>query len=402
MAHKLGDILLKEGLVTQSELDEALKYQVIFGGKLGTNLIEMGVLDEDDITNALSRLFKVPAATPEEIDHAPRAALDAIPLELIKKYGVVPIKLEGRRLTLAMNDPANLQAIDEISFRTGLIVRPAIAAEVRLVAALERHYNIERDRRYIHTEKKVIPRRKPAAAPPAVKPASTPAAAPPSPAAPPAAATPAPTAVPQAAAPAPEKPVAPPLPPVPLPFEPVEELEELSVEEEIEDLEDLAALDYDTLSQYFAEARDRDDILTTLAAYLSTQYARVALFLVRGDMALGWQASIDGEAISGFNQVQIPLEETSVLKTVAEARSFYLGPIPRAPFNSMLLQEIGGRVPESALLVPVQMMGRVVGILYVDSPGVALGDGLYELQKLTAKAAMAFEILVLKNKILSM
>jgi hypothetical protein len=76
--------------------------------------------------------------------------------------------------------------------------------------------------------------------------------------------------------------------------------------------------------------------------------------------------------------------------------------MPRSPFNSMMLQEMGGSVPAAALLVPLLMMGRVVGILYADGRGVHLGEKLIELQKLTAKAAMAFEIRVLKNKILSL
>ena len=112
---------------------------------------------------------------------------------------------------------------------------------------------------------------------------------------------------------------------------------------------------------------------------------------MRGNLALGWKCSRAGEVTAGFDQLQIPLDEPSVLKTVAEGKSFYLGPIPRSPFNSMMLQEMGGALPDTALLVPLLMMGRVVGILYVDGKGIDLGERLFDLQKLTAKAAMAFE-----------
>jgi len=121
---------------------------------------------------------------------------------------------------------------------------------------------------------------------------------------------------------------------------------------------------------------------------------------VRGGQVL--EFSLPETKPAELRPVEIPLDETSILKTVTETRAFYLGPVPRAPFNSMLLQELGGRVPKTVLLVPLQMMGRVVGVLYVDDAKVDLGERLFELQKLTAKAAMAFEILVLKNKILSM
>jgi hypothetical protein len=173
-----------------------------------------------------------------------------------------------------------------------------------------------------------------------------------------------------------------------------EELAEIAPLEEI--------LDSETLALYLADARDRDDVLDSIASYLSHEYARVALFLVRGNVAQGWKASVDQEDLPAFKEAQFPLDEPSILKTVAETSSFLLGPIPRTPFNSMFLQEIGGRVPQTALLVPLLMMGRVVGIIYVDGKGEKLAEKLFELQKITIKAAMAFEILVLKNKIVSM
>lgn len=402
MAIRLGDLLVQEGLITPAQLEEALKYQVIFGGKLGTNLIEMGVLEEEDVARALGKKFGVPVAAVDEIMAA--QALDALPREMIEKFGVVPIKLDGRRLTLLMSDPSDLKALDEIAFRTGLIVKPVVAAEVRVVLALEKLYDIARDRRYIHVAKKVVPKRKGATElpPPAVAPQrrSAPVAPPPSAATPPVvSATPPSASSPVSASAAASAAADEALERLAAELslqkaEPVEELEEIEVLEEI--------CDNETVSLYLAEARDRDDVLDSLASYLSHEFPRCALFLVRGDIAHGWKASIDHKLLAGFDQVQIPLAETSVLKTVAEGRSFFLGPIPRAPFNSMFLQEIGGRVPETALLVPLLMMGRVVGIMYVDGKGEELSERLFELQKLTAKAAMAFEILVLKNKILSM
>jgi len=384
MATRLGDLLLQEGLINGAQLDEALKCQVIFGGKLGTNLIEMGLLEEEEVAGALSRQFGVPQVTIDEIMEVPAQTLALVPREIVEKYGVVPLKLDGRRLTLLMADPSDLKALDEISFRTGFIIKPAVAAEIRVVHALEKHFGIERDRRYIHVTKKIVPRRKPAAE---AKP--VPAPEPPPPPAPPPAPSAADLALDQLAEELRQQ------------AEPVLDLvEEVEAVEEIEPLEEIC--DNETVSLYLAEAHDRDDVLDSLAAYLSHEFPRCALFLVRGEIAHGWKASIDHQLLPHFDQAQIPLTETSVLKTVAETRAFFLGPIPRAPFNSMFLQEIGGRVPETALLVPLLMMGRVIGIIYVDGQGEELSERLFELQKLTAKAAMAFEILVLKNKILSM
>jgi len=370
-------------------LEEALKYQVIFGGKLGTNLIEMGAVEEADISRILSRKFGIPAADCNEIMGISPDLIKLIPRDIAARYRVVPLRLDGRRLTLVMADPTDLKAVDEIAFRTGFIIRPAVVAEVRMVLALERYYDIERERRYIHAAKKVEVRKK---SPP-----------PPEPEAP-------------LLQPAPEndwfgeleESAGEPAPAAPAvsvePEEPDEliELEEADIHEEGDEAKSVETVGDETAAERLVDARDRDDILDAVLGTLAREFPRCAIFLVRGETALGWKCAVDRQESAGFDALQIPLDEPSVLKTVTEGKSFYLGPIPRAPFNSMMLQEMGGTLPDAALLVRLMMMGRVVGILYADGRGIDLGERLFELQKLTAKAAMAFEIMVLKNKILTM
>jgi hypothetical protein len=395
MTFRIGDLLLQQGIITQSELEEALKYQVIFGGKLGTNLIEMGVLEEEDITRALSRKFNIPAVDLEQIMHVAPATIAAIPSDLAGKYRVLPLVLDGRRLTLAMADPADLKAVDEIAFRTGLIVRPQVVAEVRLVLALEKYYGIQRDRRYIHAVKKVeAKKKKHVPAPPTAAPAL------------------APEKTWEISQPKPEsleggEAALTGLPPVLQASEEDEllDLDEADVHEEAPEAGTAGSIDplgEESAAGMLVEAEDRDEILAAILGRLARDFPRCAIFLVRGELAMGWKCAIGRQAAPGFDRLQIPLDEPSVLQTVAEGKSYYLGPIPRSPFNSMMLQEMGGTVPTAALLVPLLMMGRVVGILYADGKGVNLGERLFDLQKLTARAAMAFEILVLKNKILSL
>jgi hypothetical protein len=358
----------------------------------------MGVLEEEDITRALSKKFKVPAVDLEQIMHVPPEAIAAIPAKLAGKYRVVPLRLEGRRLTLAMADPADLKAVDEIAFRTGLVIRPQVVAEVRLVLALEKYYGIERDWRYINCAKKVkVREKKLAPTPPAVafdllqeetwefsqpKPESLDGGE---------AVLAVLAGLPQALRASGE--------------EELLDLEEADVHEEGPDEEAagiIVPLSEESAAELLVEAQDRNEILAAVLGSLSRDFPRCAIFLVRGELAMGWKCTLGRRATPGFDLLQVPLGEPSVLKTVAEGKSYYLGPIPRSPFNSMILQEMGGTVPTAALLVPLLMMGRVVGILYADGKGVNLGERLPDLQKLTAKAAMAFEILVLKNKILSL
>ncbi|AMV73426.1 general secretion pathway protein GspE [Desulfuromonas carbonis] len=387
MAIRLGDLLLQEKLITTAQLEEALKYQVIFGGKLGTNLIEMGAIDEATITRVLSRKFGVPAVDPDELLQIPPQALQVLPRELAEKYRVVPLRLNNRRLALVMTDPSDLKVLDEIAFRTGCIIQPLVATELRIVHVLEQAYGIPRERRYINVLPEMGGGNRPFGAKPVAPPAPQP--------------KPQPAAVPVVEIPDLEAPVeeeivelaaadelieVPPVPPVPPAPVPPPEVPPAPV----------------TLGEELIAARNRDDILDAMARFLGGEFLYSAILLVRGEVALGWKATASAREVPGFGDLEIPLDEASVLKTVAETRGYHLGPLPRTPFNSMFLQGMGGRVPERALLVPLLMMGRVVAILYVDAPGIELGPLLPELQKLTAKAAMAFEILVLQNKILSL
>ena len=155
----------------------------------------------------------------------------------------------------------------------------------------------------------------------------------------------------------------------------------------------------DAVLSILAEAKDRDAIADALAAHVGQEFERVALFMVKGKVAAGWKGIVRKKPLSQFDKFQLPLDELSVLKTVADTKSFYLGPILDTPGNKKLLAAIGGQAPETALLIPLQMMGRVVTIFYVDG-GKDLGNKLFDLQKLTGKTSLAFEILILKNKIL--
>ncbi len=155
MAVKLGELLIKKNLLTQAQLEEALQAQVIFGGKLGTVLIEMGLLTEKTLAGVLAQLLNIPCAKPGQLQNIPENIIKIISSELAEKHKVIPVAANGKKLTLAMADPRNLKSIDEISFRTGYIVRPILALEVRLVFALEKYYGIKRTMRYIAPPKQV-------------------------------------------------------------------------------------------------------------------------------------------------------------------------------------------------------------------------------------------------------
>src|SRR5210317_403431 len=136
MAIRLGELLIKKNLLTQAQLEEALQAQVIFGGTLGTILIEMGLITENVLAEILTNLLNLPCLKPNQLENIPEHVINIISPELAEKHKVVPVSVNGKKLTLAMESPHDLKSIDEISFRTGYIIQPVLALEVRLIFAL--------------------------------------------------------------------------------------------------------------------------------------------------------------------------------------------------------------------------------------------------------------------------
>ena len=144
MAERLGEMLIKAGLITQDQLEEALQLQKTNGGKLGYNLVRLGHVKEEDITSLLSEQYGVPAIHLEhfEIDES---ILKHIPADVAQKYLVIPIERTGATLTVAMADPSNVFALDDIRFITGYQVEPVVAAEASIREAIAKYYGSSHD-----------------------------------------------------------------------------------------------------------------------------------------------------------------------------------------------------------------------------------------------------------------
>ncbi|MEE9613903.1 MAG: type IV-A pilus assembly ATPase PilB [Thermodesulfobacteriota bacterium] len=139
MAERIGELLVKDGLITQEQLEKALDEQKMGGGKLGANLITLGFISDKDLTEFLGKQYGIGTVeiVSEELD-AEVAKL--IPEDVAKKYKVLPISREGATLVLAMADPSNIFAIDDIKFLTGYNVESVVASEEGIKAAIEGLY----------------------------------------------------------------------------------------------------------------------------------------------------------------------------------------------------------------------------------------------------------------------
>src|SRR3989475_13312019 len=139
MSARLGEILIKESLITSDQLRQALEHQKANGGRLGTCLMKLGFISDDEITGVLSRQYGVPSINLKfyEVD---ASVIKLIPQDTAVRYQIVPLSRVGSTLTIAMTDPTNVFAMDDIKFMTGFNVEPVVASETAIAEAISKFY----------------------------------------------------------------------------------------------------------------------------------------------------------------------------------------------------------------------------------------------------------------------
>ena len=314
----IGQLLLKEGDITRPQLEEAIQAQVIYGGKLGTNLVELDYINMAKLSKALSRKFNLPALNNALLNSCSKEVIQILDKTLAHKYRCIPLSIDGSKLKVVMEDPTDLSAIDEISFITGKRIIPYVAPELVLISLLEKHYGIQRDLRYIRiTQKDSQTLHKPASPSPKQAPVKKkPAKAPP--------------AEPTKKEPAKEAP--PEKPPIEdevieadiieadiiegetvedelidleelvyeaptidlsemtIPATPVEiDTEEEEILEDLEVIEELPeALSLQEAIERLDEVGDRDELSRVVLSFALSYFKRSALFITRFGTAMGW------------------------------------------------------------------------------------------------------------------
>src|SRR3989449_4519712 len=140
VSRRLGDLLVAEGLLDQEQLQKALAEQKGTREKLGSVLVRLNLVDEDQLIGFLSRQYGVPSVTVSRLDIDPEV-LKLVPSQIARKYEVLPIKRTGNTLTLAMADPTNVFALDDVAFMTNLQVLPVVASQGAIRKAMEHTYD---------------------------------------------------------------------------------------------------------------------------------------------------------------------------------------------------------------------------------------------------------------------
>lgn len=313
---KLGEALIKQGLITKEQLSQALERQVVFGGRIGTNIVELRILEEKELTKFLGRFFGVPEAPPELTDSVPDEVIQSISRDIAEKYKILPFKKDRKRLHTAMLNPKDMKEIDELRFVTGFEIIPHVITELRLLHALEKYYGIKRNMRYVSLFDR---------------------------------------------------------------FHPETKVEESSIAK---------------IKKAFAEVKETEEIAGLLIQEAYKIAERVAVFSVRGGKISGWKAR--GLDTEGFG---VSDKEFSVFSEAA-GHGNYRGPVHNIKGNEPLIKVLHGR-PNDALVIPITIRERPAAFLYVDNGNEeVLNANVGYLSKLASIAALSFELLIIRRKIL--
>jgi hypothetical protein len=329
---KLGEMLVRDGRLTEAQLAGAVAQQQRTGGRFGTVLFEMGYIDLDALTVYLGLELAIPIATGAMLERAKRAAVQLLTPEQAFRYKCVPLIVQHRQLIAAIDEPHDLDTLDALSHLTGYRIIPRVAAEVRIYYYIERFYGIERPARF----------RALGDTPRGDAPPSSSLPAPPLPGLPPVAARP-------VVAPRPAQPLRYGRAPTPLPVDLAEDLT-LEASDMLEEITADGTAVAETAPvtaprpagqpvpegsttqriwvpipaaraiEAIDAATDRSAIADALLGFATTLFDVAVLFIVRDSFAFGWKAVGDDIDLGRVECALIPLEASSIFQQALARR----------------------------------------------------------------------------------
>jgi hypothetical protein len=401
-----GHYLVEQGVITKEQFEEATQSRVVFGGRLGTNLAELGYMRIEDIGRHLAQHLEVPLAPEEWVSHPSCEARDALSGELVEKHSVLPLHVEKRTLHLAMLSPRDPVQIDEIAFATGMRIVPYVLPEVQLLALLEHHYELRREVRYINLGKEaatgLATKEKTTAGDPNQK-------------------------FPELNLEAAEN------------MAPLGDSPDLIDEESFQslhansgpngstaqaqatagrtatvpemnlsDLEspapsanaalELAEGSIAALEVELVLASDRETV-SEIALRIARRYTEAAaIFIVRGGIISGFRG--DGEAISEqIAGILLPVDSDCTITAPASTRTPFRGRPPEGGIDTTLLANLQRDDAREVTVFPILIRDQVVNLLYTDSGQNPLGETSFAaLDALANLIAHAYERLILERK----
>lgn len=365
---RLGEVLVQRGFITDEQLQQTLQAQLIYGGHLGTCLIEFGYVNESQLGRVLAQTFKVGYASVEMFQDINLGIIRSLSKKLVERCQVIPFGMDDKLFQVAMIDPRNIQALDEIASFTGCKVMPWVAPEARIFQAMERYYDIPRRQRYImvcrdldqeNGSGREHPRQSYATGNPPWQ-----------------------NNLPEISS-------------------AVEDQRRGRPDESDCDAGVEPIFDLEGVSKSLCQAEKMEGVADTILNYASRSMARSILFVVKANRAHVWASRGFARLNGSEESPTFPVGPEGVFGLTL-GRGDYRGPVPDEPSVQAFYEALGVDVPGEILVFPLYLDDRLVAVLYgEEGGGIPLDVDNEEYRRLAQLVTLSMNLVVLKKKILA-
>jgi hypothetical protein len=354
---KLGEILIQLGMLTPEQVKAILNDRSLLGGKLGTQLVERGWLDTDQVSEALGRQMRMPAALQRHFDKADPAIVALLKPNLAARYMAIPLvaaKTGGKRIVVAMATPQDVLVIDDVAFALGARVEPMIASELSIARNLKRFYNIE------------IKLTRPARPEPASGAAGSSLS----------------REIPALAGVAP-----------------------LASREGLRALADRGAASAHLLApppgaavaledavHRLSVAEHREQIADIVIDFMLPRFACGLIFLLRGANAHVWRGYAPGVDARAIETIAFPMSMPSMFRNAKERAVTFRGspPAEGTHLHAQIWKYVRCEAPADVLVIPIAIGERIVNIVYAHASTSMPDANVHELQSLCSAVGSSF------------
>ncbi len=403
---RLGDLLLREGLVTREQIQKALSRQRILGGLIGTNLLDIGAVPEELLLEILGQQVGTPTVEATMLDNIDPQVLNRLPKDIVKRYQVVPFRIDGGTLLVASTTPHQLGVEEEIKALGGTMARSYVGLEVRIWEALERHYRLRPPLRMERLLKRLN------TADPALDTQELP------------------RDMTRETAPL-DRLKVPEARPTALDLLASGSQEELlgsddslwrgldldevdrkarmdararNAQEELRQSAEQDAQTFGTSDLVkivddgplrtalleLSHTTRREHVAELMLEGTAHLFERRLLMASRGDRIIGWRGSGTGLVSLRVHTLSFAAHESPVFLSLRNGSAFWLGTLPRAPIHDRVAEIFGGRYPKDCVVIPIRVRDRIVASLYADNlEGSVAGTPIAQLAALSEAAAGA-------------
>jgi hypothetical protein len=350
---KLGELLVDSGVISREQLSNALTHQRQYGGRLGTCLVELGLVDEKTVAGILAKQLNIPSATASQLEKCDAFAIKMVPAPMAERLRAIPIRPDGDKLWVVMADPTDQQAVGELSKQTGKKVRPMVAPELLVQYALERYYKVKRKPRVVQVQTggtdllsidgaRTMGMMAAPAQPPMMPTASG-----------------APAKLPPPAPPS-DAPVYGGAPSGPMRVDLDSLAGYLDEQPARQATSTVPRIPMEKVSSMLVAATSDDAIFDVAMQYVAQDVGRLAVFLLRNGILGGWRGQGVDNAL--LRQLNVGLEEAPAVARALSSGDVWVGRLFAAELGA-LAQPLGAAREGLGVVLPVRIGKRAVGVV---------------------------------------